>query len=108
MLVCHDRRAPLNRALGTRSPIMDIEHLQLFSQRSARALLERTGFGDVQRALDHESLPAALLAQARAAPRRRQAGARRRLRAAAAPPLSLPLPVGNLAVTGFRALSVRS
>ena len=44
MIVCHDRRAPLNRALGARSPIMDIEHLQLFSQASARALLERTGF----------------------------------------------------------------
>ena len=44
MLVCHDRRAPLNRLLGTRSPIMDIEHLQLLSQPSVRALLERTGF----------------------------------------------------------------
>ncbi len=48
MLVCHDRRAPLNRALGRLSPIMDIEHLQLFSQASVRALLERTGFAGVE------------------------------------------------------------
>ena len=47
LIVCHDRRAPLNRALGRRSPIIDIEHLQLFSQESARALLQRAGFGRV-------------------------------------------------------------
>ena len=41
VLVCHDRRSVVNRAMGRRSPIYDIEHVQLFDARSARALLSR-------------------------------------------------------------------
>lgn len=48
LVVCHDRTAPANRLMGRRSPIFDIEHLQLFSPRSLRALLERAGFGQVE------------------------------------------------------------
>lgn len=44
VLVCHDWRAPVNRLLGTRSPIYDVEHLQLFSPESLRPLLEGAGF----------------------------------------------------------------
>jgi len=47
-LVCHDRRAPLNRALGMRSPIVDLEHMQLFSPRSVEELLRRAGLREVQ------------------------------------------------------------
>ena len=50
MIVCHDRRAPLNRMLGARSPIMDIEHLQLFSQGSVRA--EQCGRDDPPQSRD--------------------------------------------------------
>jgi SAM-dependent methyltransferase len=42
--VCHDRRALSARILRGRSPIFDIEHLQLFSRRSLRFLLHRTGY----------------------------------------------------------------
>ena len=45
--VTHDRRAWLNRLLGRRSPIVDIEHMQLFSAKSATGLLERNGYVDV-------------------------------------------------------------
>jgi SAM-dependent methyltransferase len=48
VLVCHDRRAFVNRALGLNSPIVDLEHMQLFSPRSASELLRRadlTGIG---------------------------------------------------------------
>lgn len=45
--VTHDRRAWLNRLLGRRSPIVDIEHMQLFSAESATALLTRNGYVDV-------------------------------------------------------------
>lgn len=43
-VVVHNWRAPLNRMLGMRSPIIDLEHLQLFSPQSLRALLESVGF----------------------------------------------------------------
>jgi SAM-dependent methyltransferase len=42
--VTHDRRAWLNRLLGRRSPIVDIEHMQLFSADSSRRLLEHNGY----------------------------------------------------------------
>ncbi len=42
--VTHDRRAWLNRLLGRRSPIVDIEHMQLFSAESAKGLLGRHGY----------------------------------------------------------------
>ncbi len=43
-VVVHDWSAWINRLLGARSPIVDIEHLQLFSQPSLVALAERAGF----------------------------------------------------------------
>jgi SAM-dependent methyltransferase len=46
--VTHDYRGRLNRMLGRRSPIIDIEHMQLFSDRSIRTLFETTGYRDVQ------------------------------------------------------------
>ncbi len=42
--VTHDRRAWLNRLLGRRSPIIDIEHMQLFSAHSAKGLLKHEGY----------------------------------------------------------------
>jgi SAM-dependent methyltransferase len=43
-LVGHNRRALLARLMGLKSPIFDVEHLQLFSPASVRGLLERAGF----------------------------------------------------------------
>jgi SAM-dependent methyltransferase len=45
--VTHDYRSPVNRLLGKRSPIIDIEHMQLFSNRSVRHLFESAGYSDV-------------------------------------------------------------
>jgi SAM-dependent methyltransferase len=47
VLVCHDRRATINRLLSMRSPIIDVEHMQLFSPRSVEELLRRAGLADV-------------------------------------------------------------
>jgi SAM-dependent methyltransferase len=48
LVVCHDRRAWSARVLGRRSPIYDIEHLQLFDRATLRALLERSGFERIE------------------------------------------------------------
>ena len=45
--VTHDYRGWLNRLLGKRSPIIDIEHMQLFSAQSSEQLLALRGYGDV-------------------------------------------------------------
>lgn len=47
-LVTHDYRSWVNRLLGKRSPIIDIEHMQLFSQKSIHTLLELNRFNDIQ------------------------------------------------------------
>jgi SAM-dependent methyltransferase len=50
MLVSHNYRHWLMRLLGARSPIIDIEHLQIFSPASLAAALRRAGFpgADIQ------------------------------------------------------------
>jgi SAM-dependent methyltransferase len=104
MIVCHDRRAPLNRLLGMRSPIIDIEHLQLFSRASARSLLERTGFERVDVRRINNRYPLHYWLKLAPIPRRLKgalvAGAHRHPLGS----LSLSLPVGNLAATGMRPL----
>lgn len=45
--VTHDYRSRVNRLLGRRSPIIDIEHMQLFSKRSVHHLFENTGYAGV-------------------------------------------------------------
>jgi SAM-dependent methyltransferase len=47
-VVVHNWRARLNRLLGLRSPIIDIEHLQLFNPHSLRTMLTRAGFVSVE------------------------------------------------------------
>lgn len=48
MMVSHDYRHPLMRILGRRAPIIDIEHLQVFSRASLAFALERAGFAEVR------------------------------------------------------------
>lgn len=40
--VVHDRRAFVNRVMGRKSPIWDVEHLQLFSRASVESLVKRS------------------------------------------------------------------
>ncbi|MBU6170172.1 MAG: class I SAM-dependent methyltransferase [Verrucomicrobia bacterium] len=42
--VTHDYRSPVNRFLGKHSPIVDIEHLQIFSKKAIEELFARAGF----------------------------------------------------------------
>lgn len=47
-LVCHDYMSLVNKLLGYKSPIYDIEHLQIFSKRGIVKLLNKVGFKDVR------------------------------------------------------------
>lgn len=46
-MVTHDYRAPVNRLLGSRSPIIDIEHLQIFCRESLDWLISHSGLQTV-------------------------------------------------------------
>lgn len=45
--VTHDYTSLVNRLLGRKSPIIDIEHMQIFSQASIRELFRRSGYEDI-------------------------------------------------------------
>ncbi len=47
-VVTHNFRGRVNQILGEKSPIYDIEHLQLFSPKSLRRMLENAGFKDIK------------------------------------------------------------
>lgn len=47
-VVVHDWRAWNNRVLGRYAPIIDIEHLQIFSKKSIAGLFEKSGFIDIE------------------------------------------------------------
>lgn len=46
-LVTHDWRGFVNRILGLKSPIIDVEHLQLFNKNSLHHMLNRAGFSAI-------------------------------------------------------------
>ena len=102
VIICHDRRAPVNRALGTRSPIYDLEHLQLFSSASLHALYEEAGFRGVQSRRIVNRYPLRYWARLFPLPRPLKVQVLRALagRVGAVP---ITLPVGNLAAFGYRA-----
>jgi len=100
LVVCHDRRAVVNRLMGRRSPIRDIQHLQLFSRRSLRELLERAGLGPAELSKVTNRYP--LRYWLRLAPlpaRARVTDVADRLRLG---PVPVSLRVGNVAALAFR------
>lgn len=101
-VVCHDRRAPVNRLLGRRSPIYDIEHLQLFHSSSLRTLLERAGFSEIDIRSFSNRYPLRYwvrLVPLGRRPKLRLIAALDRLRLAGLP---ARIPVGNLAAVAWK------
>lgn len=45
--VTHDYLSPINKILGKKSPIIDIEHMQLFSKNSMKAMYGAAGFSEI-------------------------------------------------------------
>lgn len=102
MLICHDWRAPLNRALGRRSPIFDIEHLQLLSRPAGEKLLRNAGFDHVRSRAFSNSYPLRYWVRLVPLPDAAKDRTLRRLADGRVGALRLRVPVGNLLVTGVR------
>lgn len=100
LVVCHDRRSPVNRLMGHRSPIRDIQHLQLFSRRSLYGLLERAGLGPAELTKVTNRYPLRYWLRLAPLPARdRLIDLADRLRLGSLP---VSLRVGNLTALGFR------
>lgn len=101
-IVCHNRLSPVNRVLGLRSPIVDIEHQQLFSPKSVQRLLEAGGLCAVSHRAIANTYPLRYWARLLPVPQRAAElldGGLRRARMAGRP---LRVRVGNLLAWGRR------
>ena len=47
-IVCHSYNSFVNKVLGMKSPIYDIEHLQIFSKKSVKKIFELSGFKNIE------------------------------------------------------------
>jgi SAM-dependent methyltransferase len=102
LLVAHNRRAVSARVLRERSPIFDVEHLQLFSPRSACTMLRRAGFTGVRAWVIVNRYPLAYWVRLSPLPPRLKESTIRALAASPISSMTVPLPAGNMAVVGFR------
>jgi SAM-dependent methyltransferase len=102
LIVVHNRKSVSARLLGMKSPIFDIEHLQLFCPATARQLLERAGFRDVRVASLWNRYPVSYWIKLLPAPR----GIKRWLlgfwKESGLGKIPLALPAGNLICLGFK------
>lgn len=100
--VVHNRRAVLNRILGMKSPIIDIEHLQLFSPESARFLLTKSGFKKVKIKSFSNTYPIKYWVRLLPLPNRIKSIMISFLKFIRMDTYEITLPVGNMLVVGYK------
>lgn len=101
-LVAHNRRALSARLLGMKSPIFDLEHLQLFSPASLQELLKNAGFGQIKVQSITNQYPLSYWTRLFPFPRLIKSPLSRILQRTGVGKIPLSLPVGNLAAWGVR------
>jgi SAM-dependent methyltransferase len=99
-LVAHDRRAFSARVMGTKSPIFDIEHVQLFDRSTGTALLRNAGFASIKVSSVRNKYPIDYWLKLFPLPRLVKSAVRWLARISGIGRLLLSLPAGNLAVVG--------
>ena len=102
LLICHNRRSLSAKLMGRKSPIFDVEHLQLFSPRSVRQLLERAGYKDVTVRPLVNRYPISYWLRLMPLPRGLKRILSAGLQKVRLADLLIPLPAGNLVVYGFK------
>jgi len=98
----HNRRAFSAKVLGTKSPIFDIEHLQLFSPKSARAMLEYAGFKDIKLKPIFNLYPLHYWLKLFPLPTSLKRSLIVWLKKLKIGYLPIPLPAGNIAIIGYK------
>ncbi len=98
----HNRRALSALLLGLKSPIFDVEHLQLFSRKSMRRLLTTAGFTRIRVVPILNCYPLSYWLRLLPIPRRLKQQVLPALLGTRLGQLALPLPAGNLAALGFK------
>ncbi|WP_435019888.1 class I SAM-dependent methyltransferase [Tundrisphaera sp. TA3] len=102
-LIGHNRRAFSAKVLGRKSPIFDVEHLQLFSPASLRRLLNEAGFETVRVRPTFNAYPLNYWARLFPFPARIKPMVIDGLASSRAGGWVVPLPAGNLAAIAQKA-----
>lgn len=105
MLVFHNRRALSAKLLGLRSPIFDIEHLQLFSRKSMQRLLEGSGFTSIKVFSVTNTYPVTYWARLFPFPERLKTPLLRWTERTSFARIPLALPAGNMAAVAFKSVA---
>ncbi len=100
--VFHNRRSLSASILGLKSPIFDIEHLQLFSKTSVKALFEKAGFKEVKVKTILNTYPLHYWMKLLPFPRRFKLVFIGLLKKTGLGYLPISLPAGNMAVMGYK------
>lgn len=101
-IVGHNRRAISCRILGRRSPIFDVEHLQLFSPVSISKLLSQAGLQSIETRTLWNTYPTSYWARLFPFPRVVKSSLIRALNASRIGNIPISLPAGNLVAWGTR------
>lgn len=104
-IVSHNYRSLSARLLGLKSPIFDIEHLQLFSPKSALYLLKHAGFVDLKIRTVFNSYPLHYWTKLLPLPARFKSVLVSFLQKARIGRFLICLPAGNLAVIGYKRIT---
>ena len=101
-IVAHNRRSFSCRLLGRRSPIFDVEHLQLFSSASLRRLLSEAGLHDIVVRTLYNRYPIAYWTKLFPFPARMKQAVLMGLKSIGVGQIPVTIPAGNLVAWGFR------
>lgn len=99
-VVVHNRRALSAKILREKSPIFDIEHLQLFDERTGEQLLQRAGFRSISVRSLSNTYPIDYWIKLFPLPAPMKAALRRSARISRLGNILISLPAGNLAIIG--------
>ena len=100
--ICHNRYSLSTKLLGMRSPIFDIEHLQLFSPKSVKYLLEQNGFADVEVKVIYNCYPLHYWLRLFPLPRKLKLVWMSVLKKTGIGYIPISIPAGNMAVIGYK------
>ena len=100
--VVHNLEALSAKVLGTKSPIFDVEHLQLFDKNSGRQMLDRAGLTRIQTYPLWNRYPLQYWMRLFPIPPAVKGPAITTVKSIGLGALQIPLPAGNLVLAGFK------
>ncbi|WP_300369648.1 class I SAM-dependent methyltransferase [Brachyspira sp.] len=101
-IVCHSYNSFVNRLLGMKSPIYDIEHLQIFSKKSVKRIFELSGFKNIEVFSIYNNYPLSYWVKLFPFPNKIKKILLKLLNITLIGNLKIPINVGNIGCIGYK------